>query len=162
MINNMRRLGIKATIRLVDPAQYQKQMDDFDFDMTEGGFGESLSPGNEQRSYWGSAFADVRGSNNLIGIKNPVVDKLVDMIIHAPDRKALIVRTRALDRVLLWNYYVIPNWYLDAFRVAYWNKFGQPKTAPEYAGNVTGTAIDTWWYDPQKAATIPRKFLQAQ
>ena len=159
MVNNLKRLGIQASIRQVDVAQYQKRMEDFDFDMAVGGFGESLSPGNEQRNYWGSAFADVRGSSNLIGIKNPVVDKLVDMIVHAPDRAALIVRTRALDRVLLWNYYVIPNWYLAAYRVAYWNKFDQPQIAPKYAGSVTYAAIDTWWYDPQKAAKIPHRFL---
>ncbi|MBU6475937.1 MAG: extracellular solute-binding protein, partial [Alphaproteobacteria bacterium] len=162
MVNNLKRLGIEATIRPVDPAQYQKRMDDFDFDMTVASFGESLSPGNEQRNYWGSAFADVRGSRNLIGIKNPVVDKLVDMIIHAPNRAALVVRVRALDRVLLWNYYVIPNWYLDAFRVAYWNVFDRPATLPKYAGSMTGVATETWWYDPAKAARIPHRFLGAR
>ncbi len=153
MIANLKQLGIQANLRVVDVSQYQQRMDDFDFDMTVANFGESLSPGNEQRDFWSSAKAGVKGSRNLIGIKNPVVDQLIDMIIAAPDRAELITRSRALDRVLLWNYYVIPQWYLDYFRVAYWDKFGQPAVSPKYGLGV----VDTWWQDAEKAAKIAPK-----
>lgn len=153
MIANLKKLGIQATLRVVDAAQYQHRLESFDFDMTVSTFGQSLSPGNEQRDFWNSAKADIKGSRNLIGIKNPVVDQLIDMVISAPDREELITRTRALDRVLLWNYYVIPQWHLDYFRVAYWDKFGKPAVSPKYGLGV----IDTWWYDAEKAAKIASK-----
>lgn len=153
MVGNMKKIGVLASLRYVDDAQYQKRLDDFDFDMTITTFGQSLSPGNEQRDFWSSAKADVRGSRNLMGIKNPVVDQLIDLIISAPDREQLIARTHALDRVLLWSYYVIPQWYLDASRVAYWDKYSRPATAPKY----DPVAIATWWYDPAKAAKLDKK-----
>jgi microcin C transport system substrate-binding protein len=153
MISNLKKLGIEAKLRLVDATQYQKRKDDFDFDMTVANFGGTLSPGNEQRDLWGSAKADVRGSRNLIGIKNPVVDQLVELVITSPDRAELIARTHALDRVLLWNYYVIPNWHLNYFRVAYWDKFGRPAISPKYGLGV----VDTWWHDAEKAAKIASK-----
>ncbi|MCE9507042.1 MAG: extracellular solute-binding protein [Alphaproteobacteria bacterium] len=153
MISNLKKLGIEAKLRIVDTSQYQQRMDNFDFDMTVATFGQSLSPGNEQRDFWSSATADVTGSHNRIGITNPVVDQLVDMIISSPDRAELVARTRALDRVLLWNYYVIPQWHLDYFRVAYWDKFGKPAISPKYGLGV----VDTWWYDAEKAAKIASK-----
>jgi microcin C transport system substrate-binding protein len=150
VISNLKKLGVEAKLRIVDTSQYQQRMDNFDFDMTVANFGQSLSPGNEQRDFWSAAKADVKGSRNLIGIKNPAVDQLVDMIISSPDRAELIARTHALDRVLLWNYYVIPQWHLDYFRVAYWDKFGKPAISPKYGLGV----VDTWWYDAEKAAKI--------
>lgn len=150
MIGNLKKLGITAKLRLVDTAQYQNRMDSFDFDMTVGTFGQSLSPGNEQLDFWGSAKADVKGSRNLIGIKNPVVDDLIRLIIEAPDREELIVRTRALDRVLLNGYYAIPQWHIDYHRIAYWDKFGRPAVTPKYGLG----AVDTWWYDAEKAGKI--------
>ncbi|MBI3440605.1 MAG: ABC transporter substrate-binding protein [Proteobacteria bacterium] len=153
MIANLKKLGIEAKLRYVDTAQYQNRMNNFDFDMTVTTFGESLSPGNEQRDFWSSAKADVKGSRNLIGIKNPVVDQLIDLLISAPDRDELVARTHALDRVLLWNYYVIPQWHLDYFRVAYWDKFGKPAISPKYGLGI----VDTWWYDAEKAAKIASK-----
>jgi microcin C transport system substrate-binding protein len=153
MIGNLKRLGIEATLRVVDTAQYQKRMDDFDFDVTVATFGQSLSPGNEQRDFWSSEKADVKGSRNIIGIKNPVVDALIDQIISAPDREELIARTRALDRVLLWNHYVIPQWHVSYHRVAYWDKFGRPAIAPKYGLGITST----WWVDPQKDAALKRR-----
>ena len=108
---NLERLGVNARVRTVDTAQYQKRMDDFDFDMTVVVWGESLSPGNEQRDHWTSKEASVPGSRNYAGIRDPVVDKLVDLVIQAPDRPSLMARTRALDRVLLWGFYVIPQWH---------------------------------------------------
>lgn len=140
-IKNLKRIGVSATLRIVDTAQYQNRMDQFDFDVTISSFGQSLSPGNEQRDFWGSENADIKGSRNVVGIKNPVVDALITRIIAAKDREELIALTRAMDRVLLWQYYVIPQWHINAHRLAYWDKFGQPKTAPKY-----GLAVmDTWW-----------------
>jgi microcin C transport system substrate-binding protein len=147
---NLERLGIEMSIRSVDIAQYQARTDAFDFDMIVGGIGQSLSPGNEQRDFWHSSKADVPGSRNLIGIKDPVVDALVDMIIQAPDRESLIARTRALDRVLLWGHYVIPHFHLRASRLVYWNKFGRPEVVAKYS---TGFPT-TWWIDTEKQAAL--------
>ena len=112
-------------------------------------FGESLSPGNEQRWFWGSSAADTAGSPNLIGIKNPAIDALIEEVIATPDRQQLIYRTRALDRVLLWNYYVIPHFHLGAYRIAYWNRFSRPAVMPKY-----DLGFDTWWIDPAKDTAL--------
>jgi microcin C transport system substrate-binding protein len=149
---NLERLGIAARVRTVDAAQYEYRIDHFDFDMTVGGWGQSQSPGNEQLDLWGSEKADVPGSRNLAGIKDPVVDQLVEMVISAPDRTSLVDRTRALDRVLLWGHYVIPQWHIQAFRVAYWDKFVRPAIAPTYQLGF----LDTWWVDPEQAARLGR------
>ncbi len=142
---NLERLGIKANVRTVDTAQYQNRLDNFDFDMVVAGIGQSLSPGNEQRDFWGSESANTPGGRNLIGIVDPVVDELVELVIAAPDRESLVARTRALDRVLLWGHYVIPHWHIRHFRVAYWDKFDRPAITPEY-----DLAFDTWWVDPAR------------
>jgi microcin C transport system substrate-binding protein len=149
---NLERLGIKASVRTVDTAQYRKRTDDYDFDMVVSGFGQSLSPGNEQRDYWGSDAAARPGSRNLIGIKDPVIDKLVELIVAAPDRESLIIRTRALDRVLLWRHFVIPHWHIRDFRIAYWDKFGRPQKTPAY-----GIGFDAWWVDKNNAAALASK-----
>ncbi|EIJ42814.1 ABC-type oligopeptide transport system, periplasmic component [Beggiatoa alba B18LD] len=142
---NLERVGIKATIRTVDTSQYKNRLDEFDFDMIVAVVGQSLSPGNEQRDYWGSSKADIRGTRNYAGIKDPVVDALIEQLIVAPDRASLIAQTKALDRVLLSGYYVIPHWHIRTFRVAYWNKFMHPKIAPKY-----GLGFNTWWIDLEK------------
>ncbi len=149
-LRNLERLGIKATLRLVDASQFQNRMNDFDFDMTIGVFGQSLSPGNEQTDYWGSSKANLKGSRNLIGVSDPVVDDLIGKLVAAKSREDLVVACRALDRVLLWQYYVIPHWYIGTYRIAYWDKFGEPDIAPKYGLAVT----DSWWIDPEKAAKI--------
>ena len=149
-LRNLERLGIQADFRVVDTAQYQNLIDDFNFDMVIHVFGQSLSPGNEQRDFWTSAKADQKGSRNLIGVHDPVVDDLVEKIIHAPDRASLVTLCRALDRVLLWNFYVIPHWHNDAYRVAYWNMFASPAIAPKYGLDVVGT----WWIDADKMKKI--------
>ncbi len=148
-IYNLRRLGIDARMRTVDSSQYQNRVRAFDFDMIVVNRGQSLSPGNEQRTYWNSRNADIEGGQNFAGIKDPVVDELVEKLIAAPDRKALVTRTRALDRVLLWGHYVIPNWHIKTDRFAYWDKFGMPKTVP-----LRGTSLSFWWLDKAKAARI--------
>jgi microcin C transport system substrate-binding protein len=148
---NLERLGIEVTVRTVDSAQYQRRLDEFDFDMVVGSFGQSLSPGNEQRDFWGSAAADIPGSRNIIGIRNPAIDALIDSVVAAPDRDALVRRTRALDRALLWGHYVIPNWHIQSFRVAYWDKFSRPTVNPRYA-----LGFDTWWVAEDKARRLDR------
>ena len=144
-IDNLEKLGIKATLRTVDSSQYQKRIESFDFDMVVYTFSQSLSPGNEQRNFWGSDAADTNGSRNVIGIKNEVVDSLIEKLINAKDRQDLITITRALDRVLLWNYYVIPQWHISAYRVLYWDMFDQPKEKPKYS-----LGFDTWWINQNK------------
>ncbi len=146
---NLKRLGIDMRVRTVDAAQYQKRVEDFDFDMIVAVRGQSLSPGNEQRDFWSSAKADIPGSRNLAGIKDPVIDELIELIISAPDRDNLIHRTRALDRVLLWGHYVIPHWHVRSFRLAYWDKFGRPPQPPKY-----DLGFDTWWIDATKKAKL--------
>ncbi len=144
-VANLKRLGIIADVRLVDASQYQKRLEEFDFDMVIATFGQSLSPGNEQRDFWSSQSAKISGSRNIIGIQNPVVDALIDHVITATDRKALITATRALDRVLQWNHYVIPQWHLSSYRVAYWNPITRPSTNPPY-----GLATSSWWATPSQ------------
>jgi microcin C transport system substrate-binding protein len=146
-VKNLERLGVSVRVRTVDTAQYRYRVDHFDFDMIVHVWRQSLSPGNEQRDYWTSEKATVPGSENLAGIRDPVVDALVDAVIAAPDRPDLVDRTRALDRVLLWGYYVVPQWHFRDFRVAYWDFFARPRTAPRYA-----LGFDTWWVDPALAA----------
>ena len=141
---NLERLGIKTAVRIVDTSQYQRRSDTFDFDIIVDSFPQSISPGNEQRDFWGTAAADVDGSRNSIGIKNPAIDKLIDKIIYAKDRAELVAATRALDRVLLWNYYVIPQWHTPYERIAIWNKFGHPEKLPEQSASF----MRVWWLDP--------------
>ncbi len=149
---SLERLGIEARIRTVDPAQYQNRMETNDYDMTVEVFGQSLSPGNEQRDFWGSASADIPGGRNTLGIKDPVVDELVNLVIAAPSRESLVARTRALDRVLLSGHYVVPHWHIRSFRVAFWNMFGRPDRFPKY-----GFAFDAWWVDEEKLAELGRR-----
>ncbi len=144
-IDNLEKLGITASLRTIDSSQYQKRIETFDFDMIVFTFSQSLSPGNEQRNFWGSDAADTNGSRNVIGIKNDVVDSLIEKLINAKDREDLITITRALDRVLLWNYYVIPQWHISAYRVLYWDIFDQPKQKPKYS-----LGFDTWWINQNK------------
>ncbi len=144
-IKNLDKLGINAKIRTVDSAQYQKRMETFDFDMIVHVFTSSNSLGNEQIDYWHSSKADVPGSRNLIGIKNQAVDEMVEKLVHAKNKENLITTAKALDRILLNNHYVIPQWHVRSFRIAYWDKFGQPKTRPLY-----DLGLDSWWLDQEK------------
>ena len=144
-IDNLEKLGINASLRTIDSSQYQKRIESFDFDMVVFTFSQSLSPGNEQRNFWSSGVADTNGSRNIIGIKNNVIDLLIENLINAKDREDLITISRALDRVLLWNYYVIPQWHISAYRVLYWDMFDQPKQKPKYS-----LGFDTWWVNQNK------------
>ena len=148
---NLRRLGVQCTIRTVEPAQYQNRVRDFDFDMVTRVFGQSRSPGNEQRDWWGSENATRPGSRNLAGINDPVVDALIEKIVAAPSRTELIVATKALDRVLQWGFYVIPNWHNRVDRTIWWDKFGRPDIKPAY-----NIGLSSWWVDPAKVVRLER------
>lgn len=152
-LHNLERLGIKGTIRMVDSAQYSRRLNGFDYDVMVGNFAQSDSPGNEQRDYWGSEAAGREGSRNMIGIKDPAIDKLVDHVIFAKDREELVAATRALDRVLLWNDYVVPQWYAPRVRIAYWDRYGQPAKLP----GLDPGFLQVWWYDQAKADRLPKR-----
>ena len=151
---SLKRIGIDATVRVVDPAQYENRLRQWDYDIIVAVWAESLSPGNEQREYWGSQAADQPGSRNLIGIKNPAVDAMIDRVIYAKDRAELVAATRALDRVLLWNHYVVPQFTYPYQRTARWDRFGHPEKMPTYAAAAFPTI---WWWDADKAAKVPRR-----
>ena len=149
---NLARLGIEVNVRTVDSAQYQQRVENFDYDMIVYPWGQSNSPGNEQRSFWGSEAADRQGSQNYSGIKDPVVDELIEMLIAAPTREELVQRTRALDRVLQWNHIVIPHFHTPVDRILSWNKFSRPSIIPD-----RGTSLFTWWVDPAKEKDLEAK-----
>lgn len=146
---NLERLGIEARVRIVDSSQYQSRVESFDYDMMIGVYGQSFSPGNEQRGYWGSEAADHTGSRNRMGLKDPVIDELVELIITAPDRKSLVQRTRALDRVLLWGHYLVPQFHVGEDRYAHWDKFSWPETL-----SIRGTSTALWWIDTEKESAL--------
>ncbi|MEQ1616051.1 MAG: ABC transporter substrate-binding protein, partial [Hyphomicrobiaceae bacterium] len=147
---NLEKLGVKATLRIVDSSQYQRRQTSFDFDIVTDQFPQSNSPGNEQRDFWGSAAADKPGSYNTAGFKSPAVDKLIERLVFAKDRADLVAATQALDRVLLWSHLVVPQWHSAGDRIAYWNMFGRPAKLPSQA-----TAFNqVWWLDPAAAAKL--------
>lgn len=151
---SLERLGIAVSVRTVDPTQYENRLRDWDFDIITNSWGESQSPGNEQREFWGSKAADMAGSRNVAGIKNPAIDKLIERVIYATDRDDLIAATKALDRVLLWNHYVVPQWNYPKVRTARWDRFGRPSELPKYGQS--GFPF-IWWYDADRAARIAKK-----
>jgi len=148
---NLAGLGIVLEIRRVDVSQYINRLRSRDYDMIVSGFGQSSSPGNEQREYWHSASADNPGSRNFIGLKDPAIDTLVEKLIAADSRQELITRTRALDRALLWGHYVIPNWHIKTWRVAYWSHLAHPETTPHY-----DIGLMTWWHKPNTDTPVPQ------
>ena len=150
---SLERIGVTTSIRVVDSAQYENRERSFDFDMIFEVWGESLSPGNEQREYWGSQAADMSGSRNTIGIKNPAVDALIDRIVFAKSRAELEAATRALDRVLLWNSYVVPQFSYPFARYARWDRFSHAEL-PKYARSGLPSL---WWFDADKAAKTAKK-----
>ncbi len=139
---NLASLGIELTLRRIDVSQYVNRLRSRDFDMVVTGFGQSNSPGNEQREYWHSSSADNPGSRNLMGLQHPAVDALVEGLIQAESREALVTHTRALDRVLRAKHLVVPNFHTTVYRVAYWNKFAHPPISPRY-----DLGLFTWWVD---------------
>jgi microcin C transport system substrate-binding protein len=151
---SLERLGIAVTVRVVDTAQYENRLRQWDFDIIVASWGESLSPGNEQRGFWGSRAADQPGSRNLIGIKNEAIDKLIDRVIFTKDRDELVAATKALDRVLLWHHYVVPQWTYPYARTARWDRFGRPETMPKYAA---AAFPNIWWWDEARAVKVKQR-----
>jgi microcin C transport system substrate-binding protein len=149
-IAKLDKIGIKAEIRRVDPAQYQQRIKTFDFDVTVQRYALRLVPGVELKNFFGSAAADIDGSFNLAGIKDPVVDALIDKTMAASSRAELLAATRAMDRVLRAGHYWVPHWYKGAHNLAFWNKFSWPAVKPKYDRG----APETWWYDPGKATAL--------
>jgi len=148
------RLGMTVNVRVVDAAQYENRLRQWDFDIIVASWAQSLSPGNEQRGFWSSQAADQPGSRNLIGIRNPAVDSLIERVIFTKDREDLVAATRALDRVLLWNFYVVPQWTYGKQRTARWDRFGRPETMPKYGASAFPTI---WWWDAARAAKVPQR-----
>jgi len=146
----LERIGVKLTIRILDTPQLVERMRTYDYDMTTELWGQSLSPGNEQLYFWGSESVDEEGGRNTAGISDPGVDKLIERVIFAANREELIAATRALDRVLLWHHYVIPQWYIDYARIARWDRFARPETLPKYSFGFP----TVWWWDAEKAAAV--------
>jgi microcin C transport system substrate-binding protein len=148
---SLERIGVTTSVRVVDSTQYENRLRNFDFDMNIQIWGQSLSPGNEQREFWGSQAADQAGSQNVVGIKSPVVDELINQVIFAKDRAGLVAATKALDRVLLWNFYVVPQFTYPYVRYARWDRFSHAEPLPKYGHSGLPSL---WWWDAEKAARI--------
>jgi microcin C transport system substrate-binding protein len=146
-------LGISVTVKTVDSAQYERRTQTFDFDVVVGNWGQSLSPGNEQRDYWGSDAARRDGSRNLVGIADPAIDSLIETLIFAPDRDSLVTACKALDRALIWSHYVVPMWYVNYQRTARWDRFGRPDVLPDLSPGFPAV----WWWDEEKAKKVAAK-----
>jgi len=152
LLRNLARLGVQGDIRIVDVNQYLNRLRNFDYDMIVGSFPQSNNPGNEQREYWTSAYANKPQSRNLIGLENPAIDSLVETLIRADSREELNTAARALDRVLRHGFYVVPQWYLDKTRIALWDMFDYPQPFPEY-----NLDLSAWWVDPEREAEIRKR-----
>jgi microcin C transport system substrate-binding protein len=151
---SLERIGINVNVRVVDAAQYENRLRQWDFDVIVASWAQSLSPGNEQRDFWSLQAADQPGSRNLIGIKDPAIDALIERVIFSKNRGDLVAATMALDRVLLWNFYVVPQWTYPYVRTARWDRFSRPETMPKYGRSAFPTI---WWWDKDKAAKVPQR-----
>ena len=156
--DNLKRIGVDASFRLIDPAQYERRVKSFDFDVTTQRYSLRLTPGVELKSYWGSEAAKIDGSLNLPGINDPVVDALIDKAMAAKSRAELVTAMRAIDRVLRAGHYWVPQWYKASYSIAYWNKFSRPAVQPKYDAGV----LDTWWFDSKKAEALSSGKPQVQ
>lgn len=152
---NLERLGVEVNVRLVDASQYQSRLEEFDFDVVIASFGQSLSPGNEQRDFFSSGVVNDPGTRNIMGISDPVIDELIELVISADSRESLVQRTRALDRVLLWGFYIVPHFHVPHDRIAFWDKFGRPEITP-----TRGAQLNTWWIDPALEASLENRRAQ--
>lgn len=150
----LERMGMTVSVRTVDATQYENRLRNWDFDVVVNSWPESLSPGNEQREFWGSQAADMPGSRNIIGIKDAAIDKLIERVIFTRDRDDLVAATKALDRVLLWHHFVVPQWTYGKTRTARWDRFGRPAEMPKYG---MSAFPDIWWFDADKAGKIGRR-----
>ena len=152
--DSLERLGINVVVRVVDDVQYENRLRNWDFDIVVAAWDKSLTPGNEQRDYWGSRAANTPGSRNIVGIADKAIDELIDRVVFAADREELVAATRALDRVLLWHHYVVPQWTYGKVRTARWDRFAGPAMMPIY-GLSAFPAI--WWWDAERAAKTGSK-----
>ena len=150
----LERMGMTVSVRTVDATQYENRLRNWDFDVVVNSWAESLSPGNEQREFWGSQAADMPGSRNIIGIKNPAIDTLIERVIFTKDREDLVAATKALDRVLLWHHFGVPQWTYGKTRTARWDRFGRPAEMPRYG---MSAFPDIWWFDAEKAGKTGRR-----
>jgi microcin C transport system substrate-binding protein len=150
----LERMGMTVSVRTVDATQYENRLRNWDFDVVVNSWAESLSPGNEQREFWGSQAADMPGSRNIIGIKNAAIDKLIERVIFTRDRADLVAATKALDRVLLWHHFVVPQWTYGKTRTARWDRFGRPTEMPKYG---MSAFPEIWWFDAAKADKTGRR-----
>jgi microcin C transport system substrate-binding protein len=151
---SLERTGMRVDVRVVDSAQYENRLRQWDFDIIVASWAQSLSPGNEQRGFWSSQAADQPGSRNLVGIKNPAIDTLIERVIFTKDRAELVAATQALDRVLLWNFYVVPQWTYPYVRTARWDRFAHPDIMPKYGRSGFPSV---WWRDAERAAKVPQR-----
>ncbi|MGB8617926.1 MAG: extracellular solute-binding protein [Pseudolabrys sp.] len=151
---SLERTGMRVDVRVVDSAQYENRLRQWDFDIIVASWAQSLSPGNEQRGFWSSQAADQPGSRNLVGIKNPAIDTLIERVIFTKDRAELVAATQALDRVLLWNFYVVPQWTYPYVRTARWDRFAHPDIMPKYGRSGFPSV---WWWDAERAAKVPQR-----
>ncbi|EFI52636.1 extracellular solute-binding protein [Afipia sp. 1NLS2] len=151
---SLERMGMTVSVRTVDATQYENRLRNWDFDVVVNSWAESLSPGNEQREFWGSQAAEMPGSRNIIGIKNAAIDKLIERVIYTKDREDLVAATKALDRVLLWHHFVVPQWTYGKIRTARWDRFGHPSEMPKYG---MSAFPEIWWFDADKAGKIGRR-----
>ena len=151
---SLERMGMTVSVRVVDAAQYENRLRQWDFDIIVASWTQSLSPGNEQRGFWSSQAADQPGSRNLIGIRNPAIDMLIERVIFTKDREDLVAATKALDRVLQWNFYVVPQWTYGKQRTARWDRFAHPEMMPKYGASAFPSI---WWWDAAKAAKVPQR-----
>jgi microcin C transport system substrate-binding protein len=151
---SLERLGITVSVRTIDATQYENRLRNWDFDIVVGSWPQSLSPGNEQREFWGSQAASRPGSRNLIGIADPAIDKLIERVIFATDRADLVAATHALDRVLLWHHFVVPQWTYGKIRTARWDRLGRPEAMPTYG---MAAFPDIWWFDQARADKLGRR-----
>jgi len=151
---SLERTGMRVDVRVVDSAQYENRLRQWDFDIIVASWAQSLSPGNEQRGFWSSQAADQLGSRNLVGIKNPAIDTLIERVIFTKDRAELVAATQALDRVLLWNFYVVPQWTYPYVRTARWDRFAHPDIMPKYGRSGFPSV---WWWDAERAAKVPQR-----
>jgi len=149
-VQNLKRIGVDAKIRIVDIANFQHRVQQYDFDVVIQRYVQPNTPGIEQKTYFSSEVANVPGSRNLAGIQNSAVDYLIEKVIAAEKRTELVTAVHALDRVLMWNHYMIPQWYKGVHNIAYWNKFERPKLKPKFSLGL----LDTWWYNANKASMI--------
>jgi microcin C transport system substrate-binding protein len=152
--SNLEKLGLTVNVRTVDDVQYQNRLRNFDFDLVTNVWGQSLSPGNEQRDFFGTRAADTPGSRNVGGIKNPAVDALIERIIFAKDRAELVACSKAMDRVLLWDFYLVPQFIIPYMRFARWDRFSHPEPLPKYG--ISGFPT-LWWWDAEKAAKTGKR-----